>query len=65
MKAFGFDFDLVPGVIFIVGRFLTPELANWLPKENFKNNNKKKKPKKPLALQLIKLPCGEVVYRTL
>lgn len=45
MKAFGFDFDLVPGVIFIVGRFLTPELANWLPKENFKNNNKKKNQK--------------------
>lgn len=64
MKAFGFDFDLVRGVIFIVGRFLTPELANRLPKENFKNNNKKT-PKKPLALQLIKLPCGAVVYRAL
>lgn len=51
MKAFGFDFDLVRIVIFILVRFLTPKLANQVPKENLKNNNNKKT-KKPLALKL-------------
>lgn len=51
MKAFGFDFDLVHVVIFIV-KFLTPELASQLPKEDLENNNKKKKNKETFGTEV-------------
>lgn len=54
-----FDIDIVQIVIFIEVRFLIPKFVISCLKKTLK-----KRKKSSLALNLIKLPWGEVIYRT-